>query len=499
MCLTIVGKLQRVPYFRVKPTLSTESQKVMKEFRVVTILASILLPVPVWAGGYATARFGGEHGHAASEHVTSLYYNPAGLAFGKGTRVYAEGLFAYRYASYLRRANAIDNFGSGTPDNDPAALAANSGEAELSNVLVSPFLGVVSDLGIDGLGVGAGFYVPFGGQASWQKNDDFANNAMYPGAVDGTQRWASIEGYHRVLYGTVAVAYRLPGPRLSFGIGFNLVRQELETLRARNADGTDDLVGAGGSLKEGTTLLDGSNTSFAIGAGVMWQPIERLRIGLSYQSMPGFGESKLDGQLTSQFGNGSVGLVDTQLSLVIPDLIRFGVSYKVSPKVEVHLAGDYTRWSTFDRHCLLVRPSEGDPGECIIDEDGSAGDGAGTVLLGIPRDWKDTFGVRVGGSYWFSEPFELFGGFGYDSNAIPDDTLEPGFFDMDKLITTAGVRYQILDQKLMLTGSLTNVYYFKRETQPRMTAPELPSRNPDGAGVYEQSINFLTVGAQVSF
>ena len=31
------------------------------------------------ASGFATARFGGEHGHPTTDNPTALYYNPAGI------------------------------------------------------------------------------------------------------------------------------------------------------------------------------------------------------------------------------------------------------------------------------------------------------------------------------------------------------------------------------------------------------------------------------------
>src|SRR5690242_16570946 len=48
------------------------------------------------AGGFASAQFGGAHGNAASDSLTSIFYNPAGLALDHGTRAYVEALAAYR-------------------------------------------------------------------------------------------------------------------------------------------------------------------------------------------------------------------------------------------------------------------------------------------------------------------------------------------------------------------------------------------------------------------
>jgi long-chain fatty acid transport protein len=475
----------------------------MKTFQAVrlSVVVSVacLFSAESFGGGYSTARFGGEHGHAATDHPTATYFNPAGIVLGDRTRVYAEGLFVFRTASYDRPAEAVDNLGTGTPD-DPTAIAANSGRAELGNFLVSPFLGVVSDLGTDSAAIGLSVYAPFGGQASWGQNDQFADSGEYPGAYDGSQRWSTIEGAQRALFVTLAGAYRLPGPRLSVGAGINLVSQSMSVLRARNVDGSDDLVSPVG-LAEGRTLFEGSDTSVSLGVGVMWEASDALRVGLSYQSMPGFGENALSGTLTSKFGAGAEGEVASTMLLSLPDSVRAGLVYRVSPRLELRFSGDYTRWSVFERHCLLSDQVEG--AQCVIAADGSvdeAGGGSG-VLLAIPRDWNDTFGVRAGGSYWVKGDLEAFGGVGFDSNAVPDETLDAGLMDMNKIVTSAGLGMNMLGGALRLTGSITNVLYFSRDVAVRDPAdiPELPSRSPDNAGTYTQSVNLFTMGAQYAF
>lgn len=461
---------------------------------------ALCLSTAVHAGGYATARFGGEHGHPATEHPTAMYFNPAGLALGAGTRVYVEGLVAHRSATYDRPVEAIDNLGAGTPD-DPDAIAANSGQAELSNLLVSPFLGVVSDLGVDNLALGAGVYAPFGGQASWGTNDRFATSETYPGAVDGPQRWATIEGSQRALYMTAAGAYRLPGPRLSIGVGLNMVSQSLSLVRARNGNGTDDLVTPLGDISEGRSLIEGSDTSLSVGAGILWEPDDRVRVGLSYQSTPGFGESALEGQLTNKFGTGEVSAVDTEILLSLPDSFRAGISFRPTAALELRLSGDYTRWSVFERHCVVDRAVA--DRKCVVRADGSVDTDAGGsgVLVVIPRDWNDTFGMRLGASYWAARTLEVFGGLGFDSNAVPDETLEGGLMDMNKVVSSVGARYGVMGGAMQLAASFTNVFYASREVSPRADGDVLmvPSRSPDGAGTYSQSVNLLTLGVLYAF
>ena len=165
-----------------------------------------------------------------------MYYNPAGLALGEGTFVLVEGTFAWRSVTYDRDPGAIDNPGTGTPD-----PAVNSGESSLSNIIISPFIGVKTDFGVKGLGVAAGFYTPFGGQAVWDENSAFEGNTQYPGAVDGPQRWHNIEGVIRSSYITLAGAYKLPA-NISIGVGANVVLSVIDTIRASNVDGSDDVV-----------------------------------------------------------------------------------------------------------------------------------------------------------------------------------------------------------------------------------------------------------------
>jgi long-chain fatty acid transport protein len=460
------------------------------------------------AGGFAASRFGGEHGHPATDHPTALYFNPAGLAVRGGSRVYAEGLFVYRSATYDRPAEAIDTVrpdAAVAPGTPQSGIEANAGRAELSNYLAAPFVSVVSDLGIANFAVGAGVYAPFGGSGVWDTNDTFAGSEIYPGAVDGVQRWANIEGTQRVVYGTVGLAYRLPGPRLSFGVGFNAVKSEVETLRARTIAGTDDVV-ARGTVVEGRSLLDVSGLTGSVGAGVLWQPTAPLYVGFSYQSQPGFGETGLTGTLDNKFGATPAAQTEVELRQSIPDVFRLGARYLASSQLELRLSGDYTRWSVFDRQCLL-NLDEADR-RCALTDTGAVdveAGGAG-VVVNLPRNYKDTFGVRAGGSYWFRPGLELAAGAGFDSNAVPDETIDAALFDMNKLIGTLGIRYAVLPETLILAGNVTYVAYFDRSVEPRprdaegrAIASEPPSRTPDGAGDYSQRLGLLTIGLEYLF
>ncbi len=489
-------------------TKTTTTSRIRSSAVLAPALALIVgTASPALAGGFAVARFGGEHGHAASDHPTTIYYNPAGLARGEGTRIYLEGLFAYRTASYERPEGAVDRVvaegeaATGTPSE---ILEANAGRAELSDVIATPFAGVVSDLGIENLGVGLGVYVPFGGSASWSQNDAFADSAAYPGAVDGVQRWHVIEGEQRSLYLTAAGAYHIEAADLTFGAGLNVVRNDTSTIRARTANGTDHMTTGDGEIFEGRSLVDVSGTTLSIGVGAMWDPMEEMTVGVSYQSSPGFGTHGLSGTVTNKFGSGAASPVDIVLEQTLPDIARVGVAYRL-PRAELRLAGDYQRWSVFDNQCLIQDQPDA---RCELTETGAVNEAAGGsgVVVNLPRNFRDTFGVRLGGSYWVTPPAEVFLSGAYDSNAVPDETLDPTVIDMNKFVANTGMRYTLPSQRLAVMASLTQVFYANRTTDPRPRdadgapiAPSAPSRNPDSAGSYSQSVSIATIGVEGRF
>lgn len=454
------------------------------------------------AAGFAASRFGGELGHPTTASPTAIFYNPAGLALRTGTTIYAEGMAAWRSATYLRPPEAIDNLlapgevGAGTPAD---AATANSGEASLSHAIPSPFIGVVSDLGVPNLGVGAAFYVPYGGISIWDQNAAYADDLAYPGAVDGVQRWFSIEGTIRSMYFSAGGAYRFPELGLSLGLGLNLVYSEVDTLRARTLNATDDLVqDASGRPAEGRSWLVATGWDVALGAGVIYQPREDTWLGLSYQSQPGFGDMALEGTLTSRFAGAPEATIPIELEQGLPDVFRLGARFQPSPRLELRLFGDYTRWSAFDRQCVL---DASDPNRsCALAADGSvdAAAGGSGVILNIPRDWENSFGVRAGLSYWLRPTVELQAGAGFDSNAIPDRTLDPALYDMPKLTFSLGARVAVTDS-LAVLASYTQVVYFDRTVEPRTTAFSTPSRNPDGAGTYAQTLGALGVAVEYAF
>jgi long-chain fatty acid transport protein len=454
------------------------------------------------ATGIAVAGFGGEHGNPMTSNPTAMYYNPAGLALGSGTRLLLEGSFALRLFTYDRAVGAIDhpNTMPGTPD-----VGVNSGKGSTSNLILSPFIGVATDLGVQHLGLALGFYTPFGGQSEWAQNEAYAGSAPYPGALDGPQRWHDIGGAIRSSYVTAAGAYKLPFG-LSIGVGVNVVFSVVHTLRASNTDGTDDVIMGDGDLQEGRALLDVSGTTFSVGAGLAYAPSDRLVLGVSYQSQPGFGEMTLDGTLRTKLGRSPPSENQVELLENMADIIRLGVAYRPASALELRLWGSYERWSVLERQCIINATVAGRA--CDLNNRGRPNRGDTGVLNNIPRDWKDSFGLRASGSYFVSPTLELQLGFGFDGNAVPDSTLEASLPDQNDVTATVGLVLGLLDNHMSLRVSYLNVISLTRTLDPRprqqvggepVTPYDDPSRVPDGAGTYRQYVGVLQVGVGYRF
>jgi long-chain fatty acid transport protein len=457
----------------------------------------------VLASGFVVARFGGEHGHPTTQNPTALYYNPAALSLGKGYRIFVDGTLAYRSVDYTRPLSALSKPGLGTPDQ---LSLANSGTAQLRNWAGAPFIGFASDFGIPNLTIAAGFYAPFGGGASWNNNANITGDlkAQHPGIEEGVQRWWSIDSTLKVLYTSLGASYQVH-PYFSFGLSLNLVSTQLDTIRARNPDGTDDLFYPNGKLKEGRSYISVSGQDLSVGGGLLFTPSKQWKIGVSYQSQPGFGENRLKGKLYTALNDGPLSdPSDVGLLQSIPAVTRFGVTWNPTEQSELRLFGDYVQWSQFDRQCLLSEPDA----TCDIEPEGQV-IGTSPVVLNIYKNWQDAFGVRAGGSYWFTPKMEVYVGGGYDGNAAPDQGVDPSLFDMDKLTAAAGFKWSIFSSKdstLKLAFTYTQVFYKTRTIDLTVDMFDTPtngykgaSKGPSPAGKYEQSIGVGNLNVEYQF
>jgi long-chain fatty acid transport protein len=448
----------------------------------LTLATSVVASRPAAASGFAAARFGGEHGNVTATNPTALYYNPAGIAFSpEGVTLFVDGTLALRHATWEHAPAATD-----MPE--PAgAEGATFGKARLFNVFGGPMFGGTARLGR--LTVGAAFLVPFGGRAHWGTNDRFKNDPMFALAADGVQRWHGIEGALTFMYFTAGAAYRLG--RVSVGVTGNFIHSSIESTQAKTPVGNGDPD----VTREGRASLNVTGNHGSFGAGIMIEAIEaRLWLGAGYQSQPALGAMVLKGTLRTTYADGAT-VFDVGFHQALPDSVRVGARWRVTPRVELRMSGELTRWSVMQSQCVGF---VGQP--CLVDTTGADATPLGTTIQNLRRRWKDTVGVRAGASGWVRPALELFGGVGFETAAVPDETMDPGLADADNLAGALGARLRAAPT-FFIAASYTHIQYFDRDNtgKSRLADAMPPTRLPDGGGKYTQWVGLFNVNVEKQF
>jgi long-chain fatty acid transport protein len=472
----------------------------MKSLRFCAAGATTLLLVGMGSGsaeaaGFASQQFGGEQGSVVASNPTALYYNPGALGFSPGTALGMYGSLAVRHATWTHPQASSD-----VPD-PPGAQGADTGEAKMLNVFGGASVAGTTHLG--NLVLGVGFFAPFYGISHWGKNDSFKNSTTYPGAYDGPQRWFSIDGKIEVLYFTAGAAYRL-GP-LSLGASFNAISTTISTFEGKSATGTPSTI-----PQEGRSFFDVHGFDASFGAGGMLEIVpDQLWLAGSYQAQPGLGQQALNGT-TNQTLYGKTSFFPVTFYQSLPAVIRAGV--RLRPKGipwEFRLFGDRTNWSVMQSQCVAI---QGTP--CtVVPVDGSTNPNQGsqnTTQAGVQafyrRNWNDTYGVRVGASYWVKPRIEIFAGAGYETAAVPDSTLAPDLFDANNILAALGARVALSDM-LFVTASYTQIQYMNRDntgkstlnTLPNGTTLNIPTVEMDSGGQFTQWVGIFTGNLEAMF
>jgi long-chain fatty acid transport protein len=339
------------------------------------------------------------------------------------------------------------------------------------------------------LALGVGLMVPFGGRARWGTNDRFKNDPSVPLAADGVQRWNAIDGALTFIYFTAGIAYRFK--RLSVGVTGNLIRSSVTSTQAKSPVGFGDPD----VTREGRAALDVSGYEGSFGAGVMVEAVEdRLWLGAGYQAQPALGPMILKGTLRTTYAGGAT-VFNVGFHQALPDSLRVGARFRASPRLELRLSGELTRWSVMQSQCVgfVDQP-------CLVDPTGADATAQGTTIQNLRRRWKDTYGVRGGASEWVRPAVELFAGLGFETAAVPDATMDPGLADANNLAGALGARVRATET-IFVAASYTHIQYFARDNtgESQLANAMPPTRLPDGGGKYTQWVGLFNVNLQKQF
>ena len=119
---------------------------------------------------------------------------------------------------------------------------ANAGENQTGAFGLVPAVAVSHGLRLDNfeLGLGLAWFIDRAEKTNWRKN--LAAPAEFPGAVDGPQRWATVNTNLLILSTALGLGVKYRPLKLSVGVSPIFNYTQLSTVRARNPDGSDSLV-----------------------------------------------------------------------------------------------------------------------------------------------------------------------------------------------------------------------------------------------------------------
>lgn len=352
-------------------------------FRYGFAVAVALAATDAYAGGFdipdngAQALGRGATFVAKADDGTAIYYNPAGLARQRGTRLYGGGnLFLHSFE--LQRAGVFpdDSADPATPwGGRPFPLVTNS-----AGPFFAPFVAASTDFGsFDRLTVAIGVFSP-----------PMVGNRTFPLAVNrapAASRYDFVQSTSTVFFPTASAAYRVTR-WLDLGVSAHLVLAKFEQTSVSYAD-----VGQCANVEyqpcDSPGLLLANATSFGATFGALARPSRNVAFGLSVRT-----PVNLDAEGTFTPRNPRVLPVaiapgQAFLSTRLPLIVRGGIRYiAMDGDFEVYdleLDATYEGWGA----------AQGDGPRMRIPSLGSFTNIDTLVVHG----YSDTFSVRAGGAY----------------------------------------------------------------------------------------------------
>ena len=287
--------------------------------------------------------------------VSGVYYNPATMTLHPGTQMQLGIVGVGLNLDYAGNNGSREN-GRKKPEIVPHAF--------------------VSHQLTDDAWVGFALTVPFG------LSTDYSNDWEQSG--DGTSAMIKVIDFNPNF------AYKL-SDKVSLGAGFSY--QYVEAKLGFNWD----KLGAGMSHLK----VDGHAWGWNI--GMMWTPVETVRIGVSYRSKVEhtvYGTLKTQSKIMGVFPTS----MDASVTMDAPAWAMLSAAWEVNDWLNLYGTFRWADWSSFQR-LTIDTPTMSFPSE---------------------KKWKDTYLMTLGYDAKMSDFWTLRGGVGYETSTISDPTLRTG-------------------------------------------------------------------------
>jgi len=356
---------------------------------VCLCVAAILGSARGFAGGFQLNELGaramaqGGAFAARASDPSAIYFNPAGLAFQTQPELYLGTTLIMPQVSF---------YGPVVDANDPAI----KNETKMTNQTFTP-IGMYGTYPVaNNITVGVGVTNPYGLGTEW------------PSGWVG--RFLTTKVDLASFYYTPTVAYKV-SDQLSIGAGLNIVTGTVKLQQDAQVIDTTTHVSIDMTAK----------TAYGFNVGVLYKISPEWSVGVSYRS-----SVKLSATGTADFTPQFTvaGLVNDNVtsSLTLPATAFAGLAYKASPNFTVEADYQYIGWSSYNQLAIDFTKK---PANNVV----------------APKDYSDTYIIRIGGEYTMNE-LKLRAGYLYDHSPVASAYVDPILPDANRNGVNVGVGYQ---------------------------------------------------------
>lgn len=403
----------------------TRVRQVAGAFCVTLLLAS-----QAFAGGFQLNEHGARamaQGGAFAARATdgsALYFNPAGLGFQTTGSVYLGMTTITPAGSFL------------------GPTQKNPGEkTTFVSKTFTPINVAVTSPVFDNWHVGIGVNNPFGLGTEWP--------------VDWVGKYLTTKVDLQTFFITPTVAYRV-NDQLSVGAGVNYVLGSVLLERAV------PVVSVALPAPPRVSVSMHAN-GVGVNFGVIYRPMEDLSVGISYRSQV---KIKAEGVASFTPNYAALGLPNGPVAstITLPATGFFGVSYKLLKNLEIEADYQYIGWSSYKELALEFK--------------------ANNTSSVAPKNYENTFMIRVGGEYTL-DMLHFRAGYLYDHSPVKTEYLEPLLPDANRNGYNVGFGYDVTDH-----FSVDVAYLFLKFDQ-RTAVNTIPENSFDG--VYTTYVDLIGV------
>lgn len=335
---------------------------------------------------------------AKAYNLSTIYYNPAGMARLEGNQVAGSATWIAPVAEFSGTAT-----GAGlTP-----VVRGNQGGDAIKDAAVGAVY-AMWDARPD-LKFGMAVTAPFGLRTEYDES--------------WVGRYHALESSITNINFSPSVAYRL-NQNLSVGAGLQIAYTKARLSNAINVVG----LGLGAlSQGDGKATVEGDDVGFGGDVGVLYEFSPTSRVGLNYRSQI---KHTLEGDAKFEIAPNVKAFVgrnfaDTTASadLTTPDMVSLGLYHELSPQWAVMSDIQWTNWSTFKE--LRIKYDSG-RADAVVDE-----------------SWHDTWFFSLGTTYTMDEHNKFHFGVAYDQAPMNDEHRTARIPDSNRYWLSVGYTYEL--------------------------------------------------------